>query len=413
MKSTLRTKILKSLTSWGIVALFTVALLEGVLRIIAERTENSVQLLGKRWYYLAPPDVPEKMPSIESNPGDYRTYDPDLGWSIRSLGKESQDLIGQGKVELYYSNEFGYRCGQDTYLAAVARTAAEGAPPSDETDYKFVCIGDSFTHGDAVQFEESWPAYLQEITGTPIANLGVGGYGIDQAVLRYQKKNPRCIHVLLGLIAGDLERATHLIYNFPYGGLKSKPIFRFTDAGTEIENRPALYGNALQDEYEKGAESEFFQQADHSWNLSIVRRDFFDFSYCYRLTRSIGHWYRDRTSTALYRDDSPRLDYCIDILKYLKTFADTRNAKVTVIILGSANSFPEKEDGTDNWELFKSLLDESEIPWIDTSPEIHAMYKKDPRSVINSGDGLHYTPEANRTVAEIVAEHFTPKPARD
>jgi hypothetical protein len=48
-------------------------------------------------------------------------------------------------------------------------------------------FGDSFTHGDEVNSDETWPFRLSQLLGCEVENFGVGGYGQDQAYLKYQK----------------------------------------------------------------------------------------------------------------------------------------------------------------------------------------------------------------------------------
>lgn len=49
-----------------------------------------------------------------------------------------------------------------------------------------LAVGDSFTFGDEVSNDETWPARLEEISNTRVLNGGVFGYGIDQSYLRMQ-----------------------------------------------------------------------------------------------------------------------------------------------------------------------------------------------------------------------------------
>ena len=93
----------------------------------------------------------------------------------------------------------------------------------------------------------------------------------------------------------------------PYGGLKSKPVFRFNDADPTIANRPALHGTEFQAEYQKGDASEFFALAEHSWDRRLHRADVLDFSYAYRTIRTIGLWRDDQARTSIYSEPGPRL----------------------------------------------------------------------------------------------------------
>src|SRR5580658_4271220 len=47
-----------------------------------------------------------------------------------------------------------------------------------------LAVGDSYTFGEDVSDSETWPAYLQRLTGQRVLNGGVSGYGFDQIVMR-------------------------------------------------------------------------------------------------------------------------------------------------------------------------------------------------------------------------------------
>ncbi len=71
-----------------------------------------------------------------------------------------------------------------------------------------LAVGDSFTAGEEVSDDQSWPAHLQQILGRRVLNAGVSGYGLDQTVLRAEKivpeKQPAA--VIVSFIADDVRR---------------------------------------------------------------------------------------------------------------------------------------------------------------------------------------------------------------
>lgn len=85
-----------------------------------------------------------------------------------------------------------------------------GAPRGATASAVVLAVGDSFTFGDEVADDETWPARLEQAIGAPVANGGVFGYGIDQAVLRAERQlsagspAPRC--VVLALVSDDVSR---------------------------------------------------------------------------------------------------------------------------------------------------------------------------------------------------------------
>jgi len=71
-----------------------------------------------------------------------------------------------------------------------------------------LAVGDSFTFGDEVADDQTWPAHLQQLLGRQVLNAGVSGYGFDQIVLRAEKIVPK-LHpstLVVGFIADDILR---------------------------------------------------------------------------------------------------------------------------------------------------------------------------------------------------------------
>lgn len=97
------------------------------------------------------------------------------------------------KNSLQTINNDGLRCNGDT------------PPPAEPA---ILAVGDSYTYGDEVDDWETWPAYLQKLTGRRVLNGGVSGYGFDQTVLRAEQLadrfNPSVI--VVSFIEDDLRR---------------------------------------------------------------------------------------------------------------------------------------------------------------------------------------------------------------
>jgi len=80
---------------------------------------------------------------------------------------------------------------------------------ADNDSPPIVATGDSFAVGEEVADEESWPAFLQGSLQRRIVNAGVGGYGLDQTVLRTEQQaaSLRPSVLVVAFIADDLRRA--------------------------------------------------------------------------------------------------------------------------------------------------------------------------------------------------------------
>lgn len=88
------------------------------------------------------------------------------------------------------------------------RSCGESAASSESGDRAILTVGDSYTYGDEVRDEETWPAQLQRLTGRRVLNAGVTGYGFDQMVLRAERyvATHRPALLILGFIADDIRR---------------------------------------------------------------------------------------------------------------------------------------------------------------------------------------------------------------
>ncbi len=83
-------------------------------------------------------------------------------------------------------------------------------PYAKNTDrVRILILGDSFTFGDEVSDDETYPHYLQEmLPGCEIINLGVHGYGHDQMLILLKEEGVRYKPdiVILGYLTMDMYR---------------------------------------------------------------------------------------------------------------------------------------------------------------------------------------------------------------
>ncbi|MBW2618038.1 MAG: hypothetical protein JRC92_04100, partial [Deltaproteobacteria bacterium] len=95
--------------------------------------------------------------------------------------------------------------------------------------------GDSFTFGDQVADDQTWPAYLEEVIGCRVANGGVFGYGFDQIVLRAEELTTilKPDVLIVSLIEDDVNRCElSLRTGWP------KPYFEPVGEGLVLRNVP-------------------------------------------------------------------------------------------------------------------------------------------------------------------------------
>jgi hypothetical protein len=111
-------------------------------------------------------------------------------------------------------------------------------------------FGDSFTYGEEVEDEEAWSNILSIRLGCRVANFGVGGYGTDQALIRFleQPKNSSRL-VLLGIFPHDVRRNVNQ-YRYFLGSATRfgfKPRFILKTDELSLIPLPSLDYNELQD----------------------------------------------------------------------------------------------------------------------------------------------------------------------
>lgn len=98
-------------------------------------------------------------------------------------------------------------------------------------------FGDSFTYASEVSHAEGWANQLSKRLGCRVANFGVGGYGTDQAYLRFKQTNvDDASVVILGFFPEDIERNVNQYRGFLSGNhnLVFKPRYLVHDGELEL-----------------------------------------------------------------------------------------------------------------------------------------------------------------------------------
>jgi hypothetical protein len=109
-----------------------------------------------------------------------------------------------------------------------------GAGPGPAGERVIAVVGDSFTFGDEVDDDATWPAALERILDLPVKNGGVFGYSLTQAVLRAEALLERfqVSTLVVSFIPDDLTRCE---FAKRYTLL---PVFRPDGDGLRLEGPP-------------------------------------------------------------------------------------------------------------------------------------------------------------------------------
>ena len=142
-----------------------------ILVVIAIVALASIELGSYLWTRVFPINPSREFVKLDSSIIDrFVTFDADLGHvPTPNTKKVDRDITGKHYEVICTYDELASRASQfDTSIEVMGSA-----------------FGDSFCQCRGVQDNETWQAYLEAKTGKRILNFGVGGYGLDQAYLRY------------------------------------------------------------------------------------------------------------------------------------------------------------------------------------------------------------------------------------
>lgn len=199
--------IQKKLLFWFALAFITLLFAEAAAYIGLAVLENGIA--GKRLAYQPADSLSDNHREILSRllieePG-YTEYSADLGWAVKA-NAESAMHHPRGRSEYRYkSNSQGIRAESDySELPDPSRT-------------RIATFGDSFTHGDEVGNGDTWQSQIMRLDDRlEVMNFGVGGFGLDQAFLRYRRDatrfNPDI--VFIGFMPENIRRTVNVFRPF-------------------------------------------------------------------------------------------------------------------------------------------------------------------------------------------------------
>lgn len=146
-------------------------------------------------------------------------WDAELGW-VRKPNTENTEIGKGGKTTRFRIDE----------------TGARADPGYSASPLSAIALGDSYTFCRQVNDDETWPHYLSQALSGQVRNIGVGNYGVDQALLRFEREFPETPApiAILGVVPETICRVQSVWKHFSeYGNVFAfKPRFRLTSAGS-------------------------------------------------------------------------------------------------------------------------------------------------------------------------------------
>ena len=183
------------LAFWAMLAVFLCVLVEGGARLVEVASRYTlVEAIRSRSSILR--EQSERIAVfLDASIAGREELDADLGWRYRP----------------------GFASPTDHISRQGLRALHEYGPTPTPTTMRIAAYGDSFVYGNEVSDAESWCAQLESSTpGLEVLNYGVGGYGLDQAYLRYRRegRSLRPEVVLVGFTPDDLRRVVNVYRRF-------------------------------------------------------------------------------------------------------------------------------------------------------------------------------------------------------
>ena len=277
-------------------------------------------------------------------------------------------------------------------------------------------FGDSFTYGAEVGDDAAWGNVLAQRLGCRVANYGVGGYGTDQAFLRYRDRaDEHAPIVILGIFEDNVQRNVNRLRELLAGSpeFSFKPRFKL-GARDELVLLPlhlpdTSQARAFIESPERFLTDEYFVPGSPAgpvrprlpFTLSLVRL------LVHPDVRAVltGHPYWER----YYRPghDSGALETTMGIVRAFRDETSRKGQRLLIVLFPSPKTM-SKPDAA-RARPYQPLIDRihtERIPIVDLSEGILVRLSGRTPCEIATQPGAcrgHLNPEGNAWVAEIVS----------
>jgi hypothetical protein len=287
-----------------------------------------------------------------------------------------------------------------------------------DKSYLAQSYGASFTLGQEVDEAETWQHQFEQRTGKAILNLGVMGYGLDQAVLKFEKYGAKypTPYAILDLYAFEYRRVlSYQAYYHFYGGsflYAFKPIFIPGKGGFELKKPPCDNADRLVDILQNPPEElrSFLRDHDDGYQTNSEKPPF-SFPYSLNFCRTLPEWWETRRVARGQHDYFFVNALSLELCKYLvdRFVADCRaqKTKPLCLITYGPDDLRIFRRGGHRWD--RPLLDhlkERNIPIVDAAEfvlnKLQAGFDIDS---LAAPEG-HFNGSGNKLIAEALAEYF-------
>lgn len=334
----------------------------------------------------------------------YLSFHPFFGWTIKE----------NGEYESYKANAAGIRANR------------EYDPALPDKKVRIATFGDSFTHCDGVGNNETWQFFMEQLRkDLEVINFGVGAYGLDQTYLRYLKKGQKykSHYVFIGFMAENIFRTVNTFrpfYQVESALPLSKP--RYTIKENELCFMPNLmqtvddYKTLLERPRETlenlGTYDYFYQNRYKSGG--------FDWSPMVRLFKILKEKLLDRIRTdkiikdGVYNENAEAVEVTKKLFDVFYSAVSNNDATPIIVLFPQTTTYDKyRRYGITEYQPLISHFESKKYRYIDLIKAFEAKDKQGPLDYLVSKDNLHFSPYANKLIAQHIIDYLDKHLLRD
>lgn len=323
----------------------------------------------------------------------YRLY---IGASIKAIDFRSAKLLLSDQTSIsMYEEEVGW-ITKSGHKSNGFNTKEFGLRALGSNDEKVpiggvLVVGNSFAAGSEVNDEFTWPAILEKIIQKPVLNAAVGGYGLDQSVLRARQLlnilKPKTILVSLQL--DSLSGVDFTSYGRP------KPYFIVENGNLKRMNKPVPF---LSGPSNTGRSEKLRSYLAYS---AVVDRFLSIFAT---------KWWYESAHSNFQRLNQDFVDVACRILEPFKIELDAVDVRLLVVIQYHGSLVDPSKGRYRDLDKVRRCINEKGIQTADEWDSLLAVAKKGPDELkkyyVMQPDNVtfgHMSALGNKLVAEVVA----------
>ncbi len=324
---------------------------------------------------------------------NYVIFSTTLGWTIKE----------NGTSELYQANSSGIRSIKE-YMQK----------PSNRI-FRIAAFGDSFTHCDDVTNNDTWESTIENTDANiEVINFGVGGFGLDQAYLRYLQdgKQYNSHIVLIGFMSENIHRDVNVFRPFyePDTGIPlAKPRFRIQGENLSLLSNPMhhlddykiLLSHPKETLSRMGMNDYYYQYRYKSGR--------YDWSPTIRLIKLFRYTVKNKSSSNSitvndrYNERSEEFRVTVRIFdEFYREVTENKSIPIILVFPRESDISRYQKQKQTQYSPLLSYFDSQGYRYIDL---VEIFEQAEIKNIFVSGKG-HYSPLANRLVAKHILNYI-------